>query len=153
MAQTGQYAGGKQHHRSPLVRIFETGWLVFPLVLLAAAYFVPVLQVKVPAFPQENAADLPWALLGMTVAAVIWLIVDFIVVSDLRTPLGSLRLNAWVSVVLALALSAYGGWSLHGDGLTWGYVIPWIASILDAFITVDRAINNAAQKPLIEMRS
>jgi hypothetical protein len=39
---------------------------------------------------------------------------------------------------------------MNWGSLTWGFVVPWVASILDAIITGDRAINNAAQKPLIQ---
>ena len=151
MAQAGQSVTGEHRPRHrPILRIFEAGWLVFPVLLLAAAYFVPALQVPVGTFPPESSAELPWALLAMTVAAMIWLIGDFFVVSNLNTSVSSLRLNAAASIALALGLSVYGGWAW--PDLPWGYVIPWIASVVDAFITGDRAINNAAQKPLIQTR-
>ena len=153
MTQAGQiFSAGEHHKRRPVLRFFEAGWYVFPVVLLAAAYFIPALQVPVLTDFSQLPGDLGWALLGMTVAAVIWLIGDFFVVSNLNTSVGSLRLNTWVSILLALALSIYAGWSLSAAGLAWGYVIPWVASIIDAFITADRAINNAAQKPLIQTR-
>lgn len=150
MAQAREFAEAQPHHHRgrSVIRVLEAGWLIFPIFLLAAIYFVPALRVPLLTFPPEYASQLPWALLGMTVAAVVWLVVDFFVVADRNTSVGSLRLNTAVSIALALALSIYGGYAW--SGLPWGYLIPWIASILDAFITADRAINNAAQKPLIQ---
>ncbi len=84
----------------------------------------------------------------MTLAAIVWLLIDFFVISNLNTSVGSLRLNTFVSIGLALALSFYAGFKW--PELTWGYLVPWIASLVDAFVTGDRAINNAAQKPLIQ---
>jgi hypothetical protein len=142
-------AGTRNHHRRPILRLFEGAWFVFPLLLLAATFFVPALQspVWIWPVPAEHSAQLPWGLLAMTLAAVVWLIIDFFVISNLGTPVGSLRLNTVASVALALALTFYAGWSW--STLSWGYLVPWVASILDAIITGDRAINNAAQKPLI----
>ncbi len=147
MIDSSQNFGG--HHRRPILRLFEGAWFIFPLLLLAATFFVPALQAPIWIWPvpAEIAAQLPWSLLAMTLAAVVWLIVDFLVISNLGTPVGSLRLNTLASVALALALTFYAGWSW--STLSWGYVVPWVASILDAIITGDRAINNAAQKPLI----
>jgi hypothetical protein len=136
------------HKRHLLLRTFEFGWLVFPVILLCAIYFVPALQARVGTFPVEHASDLPWALLGMTLAAFVWLIVDFFVISNLNTSVSALRINTFASIALALGLSFYAGFAWHA--LTWGYIVPWIASLADAFITGDRAINNAAQKPLIQ---
>ena len=146
----GPVAEAKPHHHrhNPILRVFEFGWLVFPVVLLGAMFFVPALQVPVGTFPPEFASALPWALLTMTLAAFVWLIIDFFVISNLNTSVGSLRVNTFVSVALALGLSFYAGFKW--PGLTWGYIVPWIASLVDAFITGDRAINNAAQKPLIQ---
>lgn len=141
--------GGTRHHRRPVLRLFEGAWLIFPLLLLAATFFVPALQAPLWVWPvpTEYASQLPWGLLAMTLAAVVWLIVDFLVISNLGTPVGSLRLNTLASLALALALTFYAGFAW--SDLSWGYIVPWVASILDAIITGDRAINNAAQKPLI----
>lgn len=149
MTDAFQY-GGPRHHRRPFLRLFEGAWFVFPLLLLAATYFVPALRAPVWIWPvpAEMAGQLPWALLIMTLAAVAWLIIDFFVISSLGTPVASLRLNTLASVALALALCFYAGF--NWENLSWGYVVPLVASILDAIITGDRAINNAAQKPLIQ---
>jgi hypothetical protein len=142
---------GTHHHpRRPLLRLFEGAWFIFPLFLIAASFLVPALQAPVRIWPvaAEHASNLPWALLIMTLAAVIWLIIDFLVISSLGTPVSSLRLNTLASVILALGITFYAG--MNWGSLTWGFVVPWVASILDAIITGDRAINNAAQKPLIQ---
>jgi hypothetical protein len=138
--------------------LFGLGWFVFPLLLVGIALLVEplaepalspawTLQIK-----EAHRVTLPWALLAQLVAAMIWIIGDSLHVADKDTPVTVLRANAAGSILVALILTALFTWQLARYHLPWGYIIPFAAAVADAFISADQAINNAAQKPLVQQK-
>jgi hypothetical protein len=126
-------------------------WWLFP-ILLGVWLFVPVLRARVflDAIRLEDQVSL---LIGIIVQGVLggaWLMYEFFAVSNQQTSVHRLRVNNAVSTAMALAFTVIGTWLLARDMFMWGLIVPWSAALLDAFVSSDRAINNAAQKPLVQ---
>ncbi len=150
---------------SPIKWFFRQIWWSFPLVLWGVGSFLPPLQLPVFAVqalslggfsfpslaPVSSGATvfLLSALLVSVILAAIWNFSEFFAVSDQFEPVNSLRINSAVSILVAFVLVGSAGFLLASYSLPWAIVVPCVSSMLDAFMTVDRAINNAAQKPIV----
>lgn len=131
-------------------RAFGQIWWVFPLLLLALGFLVPVLHRKVFALvPYDEMVVLLVAIVVEILLAGAWLLSEFFAVSDQLTSVRRLRVNNAVSTSIGLVLSVVGGGLIADGTLMWGFVVPWAAALIDTYVSGDRGINNAAQKPLV----
>lgn len=125
-------------------------WWVIPALAIAGGLLAPELR----AFTKNGLTpNLPWWLMGQTAVCVFWLMSGFFNVTSSDTPVSGLKTDAFLSNVVQLALVALCVYEATLNQLQWGVIIPTVATILDVFITNDRAINNAAQKPIVQQQN
>ncbi|NBV77116.1 hypothetical protein EBR66_03075 [bacterium] len=98
--------------------------------------------------------DNPWIfalLLGQTAVMSVWFWSQIKVVRDMHTKVDSLRAETKTSVFMSGLMLLVAGYMLGSYGsVYWAFVIPAIFQVMDGFTTPDTAINNAAQKPLMQ---
>jgi len=121
----------------------------FPLVLLLLSLLVPALRQPMT-LASFGEGGLGWWLLVSAVIAAVWIIVEFVWSANLRTPVKVLQADALVGVMWACVMMSLFGWFLRGDDVRWFIIVPWLATFVEACVSVWAAINNAAQKPLVE---
>ena len=73
--------------------------------------------------------------------------------TDRNTTVAALKTDAFVSLLIAIGLSATAGFLAGRDNLVWALVLPTLTAILDAVVAGNRAINNAAQKPIVQHKN
>ena len=136
-------------------RLLGILWWVFPVVLISAGYFVPALQLPVTtsAVPEVMKSDLYFWLLVSIVLCAIWIFAGFLYATDHNTTVAQLKADAFVSILLAVVLSATTAFLAGRNNLVWALVLPTCTAIIGALVTGDRAINNAAQKPIVQHRN
>jgi len=133
-----------------------TIWL-FPYLLAAGAYLAAEFYAPAAAL-KSSALKLPipqavygWLLL-MVLIAVTWLISEFISVTSRETIVTALQLDAAFSAITAILFTGAAGWMIGTDRLAWWFIVPWIATIIDALTAAWLGINNAAQKPFLSKK-
>ena len=120
----------------------------FPLLMLGVGYWIPPLRAPVE-IPASNGL---WASVVISlILVVIWIISEVITVTNRTTPTRHLQWDDLLSLILALAVTLWGGW-LISRGLEWWLIIPWLGAVIDAGLSGWLGINNAAQKPLVEQQ-
>ncbi len=129
----------------------------FPYALAAFAYLLgtsysgaeslrsPVLQWPVP-------QDVYLWLLILVLAAVVWLVGEFISVTNRETVVSALQMDAVFSSVTAILFTGFAGYFIGTDSLEWWFVVPWVATVIDALTAAILSVNNAAQKPFLSKR-
>lgn len=140
------FEGFKDGGRKTL-RIIGTVRPVFPLVMLGVGAFIPVLQVPV-AMPTTNGL---WLALAITAGFMaVWIGAEVYTVVDRKTGVTHLQWDDFISLVMAVTLTEWHGRLVAANELQWWFVLPWVGVLVDAVLSGTLAINNAAQKPLIE---
>ncbi len=123
---------------------------VFPLAMMGVGALIPVLQVPV-AMPDNNGL---WLALAISTGFIlVWLAAETYTVVDRKTSVGHLQWDDFVSLVMAVALTEWHGRLVASGSLEWWFVLPWLAALLDAVLSGAFAINNAAQKPIVQQQS
>lgn len=136
---------------SGLLSIAGKIWWMFPLLVVGVSYAVPDLRAVVSTgAPPERL--FMW-LFAQVILCGVWLVAAFFHVSSSNTTVGALKGDSFVSTTLAIFLTAGTVWCLAKGYLQWALIIPTVTAILDAYITGDRAINNAAQKPIVQQQN
>lgn len=125
-------------------------WWVFPLLLVCGGYLVPALKAGVMEPKSDN---LYLALLIESVLCGGWLISAMFHASNGNTAVSELKMDNFVSNCLAIGLTAWTAYSAAKGQLLWLFVLPTITAVIDSFVTGDRAINNAAMKPLVQQQT
>jgi len=113
-----------------------------PLIMLGIGYLIPVLRAPV-GMPTSN---LLWGLLfGSLVIVVIWLGSEIVTITDRNTPASYLQWDDFISLIVALAITSFvrANWE-------WWFFFPWVGAVVDSILSGFLAINNAAQKPLVQ---
>ncbi|MGI9379816.1 MAG: hypothetical protein ACR2OW_09185 [Methyloligellaceae bacterium] len=144
--------------QSSVLRRFLTfiAW-IFPFVLAAIAYLLglyyePASALTAPllVWPVPEGVYL-WLLL-LVLAAIAWLVFEFISVSGRETIVSALQMDVTVSTLTAIFFTGFGGWLLGTGQLQWWFVVPWAATIIDAVTAGWLSVNNAAQKPFLSQK-
>lgn len=132
---------------------FLGNWL-FPYVLAGSAYalgtfteFASSLRSSVMVWPLPD--DIYGWLLLMFLLTAIWLLSEFLTITNRETIVIALQWDGLVSQMNAVLFSLVCGWCLGANRLEWWIIIPWMASLVDAALTSWLGINNAAQKPFL----
>jgi hypothetical protein len=133
-----------------------TIWL-FPYLLAAGAFLIaefyaPAAVLKASALKLPVPQDVYGWLLLMVLIAGTWLISEFISVTSRETVVTALQLDAAFSAITALLFTGAAGWMIGTDRLAWWFIVPWIATIIDALTAAWLGINNAAQKPFLSKK-
>ena len=130
---------------------------VFPFVLAVVAYLLskfyePASSLSEPVltWPVPDGVYL-WLLL-IVLAAIFWLVFEFLFVSDRETIISALQLDVTFSILGALVFTGVGGWLLGTEQLQWWFIVPWAATFVDALTAGWLSVNNAAQKPFLSSR-
>jgi hypothetical protein len=123
-------------------------WFV-PILMLAFGRFVPALQEPV-AWPIVNSVYPP--LMVELIISLIWIVAEITTVTNRDTPVRTLQLDDALSLTLAVVLSFFAAWQIAKGTLQWWYVVPWAVCLVDAYLSGYFAINNAAQKPLVQQQ-
>lgn len=122
---------------------------VFPLFMMGVGAFIPALNVPV-AVPEQNNL---WIALALSLGFIlVWLAGEIATVVDRNTSVGHLQWDDISSLVMAVALTEWHGRLVATGQLRWWFVLPWLAALLDAALSGWFAINNAAQKPLVQQQ-
>jgi hypothetical protein len=126
-------------------------WWFFPIFMVGGGYFIPSLRLSVTTWPiPAEHPNLPWWVLAAVLVGVLWVFSGFFHASNLDTPVKALKADAFMSTTIFGILTAACAFTFDRGQLSWILVIAWFASMADVYITGDRAINNAAQKPLMQ---
>jgi hypothetical protein len=146
---------GRRRWRLPmgLYRVREglnlIAWL-FPLAVMGlGALFAPLrtdIRSALPAVHVSTVLLLQVILLGG------WLLAEFWYAASRETTIRGLQTDAFRSLLLALFLTFGAGWLLAANNFPWFYAAPAIAAIMNAFLTANQGLNNAAQKPFLPPR-
>ena len=105
------------------------------------------------AIPELMKTDLYFWLLISLVLCVVWIFAGFLHATDLNTTVATLKTDAFVSMLVAIVLSATTGFLAGRNSLVWALVLPTLTAIVDAHVAGNRAINNAAQKPIVQHKN
>lgn len=131
-------------------------WL-FPYLLAAGAYFAgsvyepaAALRTSVLEWPIPPAAY--GGLLLLVLISIAWLIGEFFSVTSRETVVTALQLDAVLSTTAAILFTGVAGWFIGTDRLQWWFIVPWLATIVDALTAAWLGINNAAQKPFLSKK-
>ena len=136
--------------------VFFLIWL-FPYVLAAAAYLLAVYYPNAASLrahvfewpiPQEV---YPWLLL-FVLATVVWLVGEFMSVTSRETVVSALQADAVFSSLTAILFTGVAGYFIGVGTLEWWFVVPWLATVVDALTAAMLSVNNAAQKPFLSKR-
>ncbi len=127
-------------------------WWVFPVVLVAGGYLVPALRLPVATSANLEPDLYFWLLISLVLCA-IWIFAGFLHATDRNTTVTALKTDAFVSLLIAIGLSATAGFLAGRNSLVWALVLPTLTAIIDALVAGNRAINNAAQKPIVQHKN
>ena len=127
-------------------------WWVIPVVLVAGGYLVPALRLPVTTSANLEPDLYFWLLISLVLCA-IWIFAGFLHATDRNTTVAALKTDAFVSLLIAIGLSATAGFLAGRNNLVWALVLPTLTAIVDALVAGNRAINNAAQKPIVQHKN
>jgi hypothetical protein len=92
------------------------------------------------------------ALLILVLIAIAWVIGEFLSVTSRETVVTALQFDAVFSTATAILFTGAAGWLIGTGRLEWWFVVPWIATIIDALAAGWLSVNNAAQKPFMSQK-
>lgn len=115
---------------------------IVPIAMLLVGYYVPALREPVDWPPPDTL----WAALFVSLGVMaLWLVLEILTVASRFTTSAQLQVDGFLSILVALVITFFAGW--QREGIEWYIIVPWIGSMIDAFLTASLGINNAAQKP------
>ena len=131
-------------------------WL-FPYFLATGAYFAgalyePAVSLRTPVFQWPLPQAVYGALLILVLIAIAWVIGEFLSVTSRETVVTALQFDAVFSTATAILFTGAAGWLIGMGRLEWWFVVPWIATIIDALAAGWLSVNNAAQKPFMSQK-
>ncbi|MBC7836945.1 hypothetical protein H7X87_04195 [Acetobacteraceae bacterium] len=148
MANAG--AAGRRRDTTPwYVIVWHWADFFFPFIIMEVGYLIPAMWYRFPNYdnlPLADQVNLNRGLLAQLALALLWLIGDFIVISNRDTLTGRLQINALISSIFALIMLGCTVWMYRGEELGWWLVVPTMAAVVDSLLTTFLAINNADQK-------
>jgi len=140
--------------------ISRTFWMIiwlFPYFLSGIGYLLantygPAASLGTSVFDLPVPANVYLWLLIMVIASGVWLVGEFISVTGRETVVSALQMDAVFSSLTAILFTGFAGYFIGIDKLQWWFVVPWIATIIDAVTAAMLSVNNAAQKPFLSKR-
>ncbi len=131
--------------------------VLFPIFVMLASWAVAPF-IGLPGFAGlievSKIGQDPWIfamLFACGIAMMVWYWANIRVAQNLHTTINELKSEVSVSIWMAYAVLLAAGWMLgkHGS-LYWWFIVPALVQMLDGIGTAVTALNNAAQKPLIQ---
>ncbi len=124
-------------------------WIVpFIIMAICFALFKP-LRLTV-SWPWNAPSDVFIGLFFELVLVVAWFIVEMYYAANRETSVRQLQVDGVVSTFFGHFLTFFAAMMICLQILPWWYLLPWIGVIADSFGSSYFAINNAAQKPLVQ---
>jgi hypothetical protein len=129
--------------------IGAVSWVI-PFVIMGGAYYLfPALRVNIT-FDGNVPHEVAWGLLASLASVGVWLGYEMWFAVSRKTSVGQLQADGLISIFFAIVLTGIGVcWATLGT-LPYWFVLPWIGTLIDALGSGFLAINNAAQKPIIQ---
>lgn len=124
-------------------------WSLPLLVILAVAVIFPATRKSVTA-PWNITSDVYPGLMVLVLCTTAWVIWELIYASRPDTTVEELKRDSVVSTLLFGGFCCIGSVLMVAGALPWLIAVPWVGSVIDGIFTSIVAINNAAQKPLIQ---
>lgn len=130
---------------------------IFPYALAATAYLLgtyygPAESLRASVFTWPVPQDVYLWLLIFVLLSVAWLVGEFISVTNRETVVSALQADAVFSSATAILFTGLAGYYLGIGTLEWWFIVPWLATIIDALTAGILSVNNAAQKPFLSKR-
>ncbi len=150
-------SGSAASNAGPVKRtVWMVVWL-FPYFLaglgyLAARFYSGAASLGTSVFELPIPTAVYGWLLLMVLASVAWLVGEFISVTGRETVVSALQMDAVFSSVTAILFTGFAGYFIGIGKLEWWFVVPWLATIIDAVTAAILSVNNAAQKPFLSKR-
>jgi hypothetical protein len=125
---------------------------LFPFILMVMGYLLaPPLRHRVlESIPANEILIFAIGLVAVILAAAGWIIIDLLTLTRTLLSGEKLRENAVVSVVVGILFSNIAVFMGDRNALAWVILIPAIAAVLDAVISVWVAINQALLKRVLQ---
>lgn len=121
---------------------------IFPFVIMMVGLALfPPLSTPVG---QAVGMEVFFGLFCQLLLTVIWVITELYYAANRDTSVRQLQVDVFVSSLFAVGLSMVGVFFLTVQMLPYWYMLPWAGSIADMFGSGFFAINNSAQKPLVQ---
>ncbi len=123
---------------------------IFPLIIMGASYlFFPAMREPVT-LPWNAASDVFVGLFFALAFTAVWFVVEMYYAANRETSVRQLQWDGFVSTLFGHGFTFFGASMLVLQIMPWWYLLPWIGVIADSFGSSYFAINNAAQKPLVQ---
>src|SRR5215475_2653522 len=105
-------------------------WL-FPIFMLGGGHLVEGLQLPV-SWPIQDPVYPP--LLVEMLIGLVWIIAEITTVTNRDTPVRTLQIDCMISLTLAIILAFVGAWKIARGTLQWWFILPWLVTIVDAYL-------------------
>jgi hypothetical protein len=129
-------------------RLSPVAWL-FPVAVMAiGALYAPLRTYVNSGVPSIVITP---GILAQVLLSSGWVLAEYRFAASRETTIKQLQSDAFRSLFLSLVLSFGAGWLLSLGECPWFYIVPTIATIIDAFLTANQGLNNAAQKPFVPL--
>lgn len=125
-------------------------WWLFPGAFAVgswiASFYFPSLALRISELTFIEAGS---GLLVQTIIAITWIVIEFVLDASIRTSVRALQWDAFTSLLWTIFLTIFATWAVLNDPM-WYFVVPTIATWVEAGLSLWVGINNAAQKPLVQ---
>ncbi len=139
----------KRFMRGCRTALGAVSWVI-PFVIMGGSYYLSPSLRQYVTYDGNVPHDVAWGLLGALAAVGAWLGYEMWFAVSRKTSVGQLQADGLVSTFFAIVLTGVGiRWNTLGT-LPYWFVLPWIGTIIDALGSGFLAINNSAQKPIIQ---
>ncbi len=122
----------------------------FVLAILSYVFIAPLRRHVFSAIPQE---EYLYFFVGMIIIILLnglWMVVDFFAVSDIRSSGDRIKQNAHITYVTAIIFVVAAGWFSANGELPWWLAIGAFFAVIDGGIVINRGINSALLKRVLQ---
>lgn len=124
-------------------------WII-PFVIMFLSWLLFGALSDIVSLPWNARPEVALGLLFELALTAGWVIFEIYYATSRETTVRQLQVDSVVSTGFALLFTFFGAMMIITQILPWWYLFPWIGAIVDAIGSGVVAINNAAQKPLIQ---
>lgn len=125
---------------------------IFPIFFMAGGwYFFPPLRAPITlANLASTSSDVFFGLFIMLALVVVWFFYEVWYAVSRKTSVLQLQVDGVISTIFAIVFTYFGATLINQGALPWWYVLPWVGTVADAVASSFLAVNNAAQKPIVQ---
>lgn len=123
---------------------------IFPIVIMGVSYLLfPAMRAPLT-LPWNAHPDVYIGLFFSLVFVVVWFVMEMYYAANRETSVRQLQWDGFVSTLFGHCFTFFAAAMLVLQIMPWWYLLPWLGVIADSFGSSYFAINNAAQKPLVQ---